>query len=361
MTTALTHPDPLIQQVLDTWTPRFLNSDIAYYDLVTAVGRMRSWDDWGPEWLRTAQMHEQLAEEAWAAGRRLSAVNGFQVAAAYYHTAYHIYTRDLAVHAHGLQKMVECHDRVLAYMEPPVEKVTIPFEQSHILGLFSKPRADRPPVCIFIPGLDSTKENRHRGRGAYLRRGMAVLTIDGPGQGEVSQWLPIRPDYEAAIGAAIDYLESRGDVDATRIGISGVSLGGYYAPRAAAFEKRVSACSGNCGPYDWHECFDAIPQVTREAFQHYSGARSMDEARERARAVTLKDVAPHITCPLLIVHGLQDPLVPWQQGARIVDEARGPKQFVLYAEGNHALSNIAYKSGPLMADWMAERLGGTLA
>ncbi len=87
----------------------------------------------------------------------------------------------------------------------------------------------------------------------------------------------------------------------------------------------------------------------------------MDEARERARALTLRDAAQYITCPLLIVHGLQDPLIPWQQGARIVDEARGPKQFVLYAEGNHALNNIAYKSGPLMADWMAERLGGTLA
>ncbi|MBI5879147.1 MAG: prolyl oligopeptidase family serine peptidase [Chloroflexi bacterium] len=356
------HPDPLIQQVLDTWMPRFLNSDIAYYDILTTVARMRTWDDWGPQWMQTAAMHEQLAEQAWSAGRKISAINAFQVAAGYYHTGYHIYTRDMAVHEHGLRKMVELHDRMLPYMEPPVEKVTIPFENSHFVGLFSKPRgATKPPVCIFIPGLDSTKENRHRGRAPYLRRGMAVLTIDGPGQGEVSQWLTIRADYETVIGAAIDYLGARGDVDVERVGISGGSLGGYYAPRAAAFEKRIKACIGNCGPYDWAECFWIIPQVTREAFQHYTGAQSMDEAYERSKALTLKGAAAQIACPLLIVHGKLDPLIPWQQGERIVKEASGLKQFVLYDEGNHALNNISYKSGPRMADWMAEQLGGVVA
>lgn len=356
------HPDPLISQVLDVWMPRFLNGGLVYDDIRWTVARMRTWDDWGPEWLKTAAMHEELAETAWAAGRTLTAAQGFERAAHYYHAAYHIYTRDMAVHRHGLRKMVELHDRVLPLMEPAVEKVRIPFEDSYFTALFSKPRAvARPPVVVMIPGLDSTKENRHSTRGPYLRRGMALLTIDGPGQGETSERLPIRPDYECAVRAAIDYLETRDDVDATRVGLNGISLGGYYAPRAAAFEPRVTACVGNCGPYDLSESFERIPQVTREAFLHYSGSRDMGEAFERSRLLSLRGVAERITCPLLILYGRQDPLFHWEQGERIVREASGPKEFICFDEGNHALNNIPYKSGPLTADWLAERLGASVA
>lgn len=356
------HPDPLIRQVLDTWMPRFLNGDVPYDDIRRTVARMRTWDDWGPEWTRTAAMHEDLATRAWDAGRKITAVQAFQIAAACYHMAFFIYTRDPELHARGLRKMIECHDRALPFMEPRVEKVRVPFESTPLVGLFSRPRTDaRPPVVIFIPGLDSTKETRHRGRGGYLKRGMAVLSLDGPGQGEMSESSIIRPDYEKAIAAAIDYLESRGDVDATRIGLNGASLGGYYAPRAAAFEPRVTAAVANSGPYDFSECFDHIPRVTAEAFQHYSGARTLDEARRLSGGLTLKGVAERITCPLLVMHGKLDPLIPWEQGKRIADAACGPKEFVLFEEGNHGLNNITYKSGPLAADWLAQQLGGTIA
>ena len=86
----------------------------------------------------------------------------------------------------------------------------------------------------------------------------------------------------------------------------------------------------------------------------------MEEAYEFSKLMNLKEAAGNITCPLLIVHGKQDPLIPWKQGERIVAEASGPKEFVLFEEGNHGLNNIPYKSGPLVADWLAMQLGGTL-
>jgi len=355
------HPDPLIQQMFDIWLPRFINGGIHYFDLITATDRMRTWDDWGPEWAKMARVHEALAEEAWEKGRRISAVQAFLTAARYYHLSYFVYTRDAAIHEQGLLKMVECYERVLPYLEPAVEKVRIAFEDTYLVGLFSRPRTETaPPVVILIPGLDSTKEGRHNGRGNFLRRGIAALSIDGPGQGESSLRLKIRPDYEKVIGAAIDYLEQRGDVDAARVGLLGSSLGGYYAPRAAAFEPRVKAAVGSCGPYDFSECFESMPQMTREAYMLYSGAGDMDEALELSRKMSLKGAAERITCPLLVLHGKQDPLIPWQQGKRIADEAGGPTEFVLFEEGVHSLSNIPYRGNPMIADWLAEHLGGTI-
>ena len=359
------HPDPLIARVMKTWMPRFLGGGIAYYDIQTVLSRIRDWDDWGPEWMKMAEMHEVLAEETWNKGHRISAVQAFQTAAAYYHTAYFVYVRDLELHNRGLQKMVECHDRVLEYMEPKVEKVKIPFEGTNILGLFSAPRGEGPfPVVIILPGLDSTKETRHQRKAPYLRRGLAVLSLEGPGQGEVSQRLKIRPDYEVAASAAIDYLETRPDVDATRIGIFGMSMGGYYAPRSAAFEPRIKACVGNCGAYNYAECFivDSRPAVSREAFLHYTGTKTEEEALQFAKRISLEGVAEKITCPLLVLHGKLDPLVPWEQGKRIVDEASSlDKQFVLYEEGIHSTSNVSYQSGPLTVDWLSQKLGGKIA
>ena len=89
---------------------------------------MRTWDDWGPEWTKMAEIHEELAEEAWQNGRRISAVQAFLTAARYYHLSYFVSVRDPELHNKGLHKMLECHGRVLEYMKPPVEKVTIPFE-----------------------------------------------------------------------------------------------------------------------------------------------------------------------------------------------------------------------------------------
>ena len=89
----------------------------------------------------------------------------------------------------------------------------------------------RRPVVIVLPGLDSTKETRHGGRGPLLRRELAVLSLDGPGQGESSTKLPIRYDYEVAVSAAIDALEGRDVIDTTKVGLIWASLGGYYACR----------------------------------------------------------------------------------------------------------------------------------
>jgi 2,6-dihydroxypseudooxynicotine hydrolase len=359
-TRTLHHPDPEVQEVLDIWAARFLHGPIALGDLMGTVDRINIWSDWGPEWMKTARAHEEMGEQAWEEGRRISAVGSFVAAAACYHLSYFLSVDDEDAHAHGLARMLECHDRVLPFMEPPVEKISIPFPEADLSGLLSIPAGDGPhPVVIFLPGLDSTKEQRHGGRASLLRRGMAVLSLDGPGQGEISPKLPIRHDYEVAVSAAIDLLETYDRIDASRVGLIGASLGGYYACRAAAFEPRVTAAVANCGPYSWIDCWDELPEVTRGAFRKYSWSASAEEAREKAKLLDLSGVAAKIAQPLVVVHGMLDPLIGVEHARRIAEEA--PNATLITVENaTHGVSNLAYRFAPWVDDWMAERLGGSV-
>jgi pimeloyl-ACP methyl ester carboxylesterase len=134
-----------------------------------------------------------------------------------------------------------------------------------------------------------------------------------------------------------------------------VSLGGYYAPRAAAFEPRLRAVAGVSGPYHFAANWDGLPSLTRETIQHHTGASSPDEARERAAALSLAGVAERITQPCLVITGRHDRLIPWEDTKRIADEAPNA-EWVLFDDGNHVCNNIPYKYRPLVGDWMAYRL-----
>ncbi|MGH2825791.1 MAG: alpha/beta hydrolase family protein [Actinomycetota bacterium] len=351
--------DALVERVLSVWTARFLRVGIFMEDIDATVARIDTWDDWCAEWIRTAEMHEGLAEEWLELGDDLSAVEALQRASLYYHVAGFVYFRDLDLHDHAYKKMVETYDRSLPLTGGKIEKVEFPFEDISLKGLLSRPAGiDRPPVVILIPGLDSSKEGRHAGRRHFLERQMAVFSIDGPGQGEMSLTTKIRPDYEAPIAAAIDYLETREDVDATRIGLVGSSLGGYYAPRAAAFEPRVSACVAISGPFKSSSRRREMMPVTREAYVYYLGASGEEEAERMAERLTLQDCASKITCPLLVIGGKKDPIVHWENSQMLYDAAGGRKDLYLFDEGNHSCQNIPYRVIPVQSNFLVDHLIG---
>jgi pimeloyl-ACP methyl ester carboxylesterase len=153
----------------------------------------------------------------------------------------------------------------------------------------------------------------------------------------------------------LDVLAGRSDIDLERVGIVGVSLGGYYAPRAAVFERRLKAVAAIGGPYDFGACWPDLPSLTREAFVHHSGAGDEAEAQERASQLSLAGVAPQVAQPLLIVFGQQDRLIPWWQAERLAAEAPDAR-LVMLPDGNHVCNNIPYKYRPLVADWISEEL-----
>jgi 2,6-dihydroxypseudooxynicotine hydrolase len=239
-----------------------------------------------------------------------------------------------------------------------MERIDIPYPGHNLVGWLRKPAGARPaPVAVILPGLDACKEELHEWSEAFLERGLATLTLDGPGQGETAFHLPITPHWGGVLGAVIDALEPRTDVDGHNVAVIGQSFGALYAPLSAAFEPRLKACVSNCGPFDMGAVLPQMPAVSQEVFRVRSHSKDTDSALQLAHRISLANgVAERIVCPLLVVFGAGDKIIPASEGERLAKAASGKVDFVVYEEGNHVCFNIPYKFRPLTADWTVEQL-----
>jgi dienelactone hydrolase len=350
-------PDARVQAAIDHWAPRFVQAGVDYSDFVATTAGVERWEDWHDAWCRNADMHAGLAEEAAAAGRRLTAGEAWARATVAYHFAKFVWMVDPELSRAAADKAVAAMARTHEFLDPDAERLEVPLDGGRVVGNLRRPDGERrPPLVLLVPGLDSTKEEFFKLENVFLDRGMATLSMDGPGQGESGYDLPIRPDYEAAVAAVLDALAGRDDVDLDRVGLLGVSLGGYYAPRVLAFEARVKAGVGLSGPYRFGDIWDTVPPQTRETFVVKSFSRDDEEGRARANQLDLAGVAERIQQPYLAITGRLDRLIPWEQTERAAREApRG--EFLLHEDGNHGCANVPYKTRPVAADWLREQLG----
>lgn len=348
--------DPRVRAAIEHWAPRFIAMGVDYNDFVRTTGRIERWVQWLSAWSETADEHLQLAHAAEEAGRGRSAGEAYLHAALCLHFGKFVWVLDAAEHRAATERAIAALARAHRHLDPSAERIEAALDGGTLAAnLRRPPEVARPPLVVLIPGLDSTKEEFFHWENVFLARGMATLSMDGPGQGETGFSLPIRPDYEVAVAALLDALTARADLDLRHVGAAGVSLGGYYAPRAAAFEPRIRAVAAISGPYDFGETWDELPPLTREAFAVKSGARDEDDARERAHALTLHGVAARLTQPALYVTGALDRIVPWAQTERAARETPNGS-FVCYEHGSHVCSNVPYRYRPLVGDWMAEQL-----
>lgn len=210
--------------------------------------------------------------------------------------------------------------------------------------------SDAPGTVVVVPGLDSAKEEFLDLVSALLAKGLAVFAMDGPGQGVLAATTTFVPDYERVVGRVIDAL------GAARIGLVGLSLGGYFAARAAALEPRVAAVSTVSGPFrlDWEE----LPPPVRDIMARRAGGA--DAAREFARHVDLAALAPRIAAPLLAVDGDQDVIPGVTNGeplARMVPHGT----YLSVPHGDHLLGNARPDWLPHLSDHITHTLTGTPA
>ena len=350
--------DSRVSSAVSHWAPRFIANGIDYNDFVRVTAAIDRWDSWCEQWCRAAAVHEELGRAALAKQRGRSAGAHLAQAAVYYHFAKFMFVQDLSQMRAAHQAAVRCLEDAMPYLDPPGERLEIPFEGAVIAGILRRPTTPGPhPLVVLIPGLDSAKEEFRPTEDLFLSRGLATLSVDGPGQGEAEYDLAIRGDWEVPGSAILDAVAALPGIDADRIGIWGVSLGGYYAARVASGDRRVRACIALCGPYCLGDIWDQLPELTQAAFTVRSKSASDAEARLRASELTMAGLAGQITVPLLIVAGKRDRIFPWQDAERLRSEAGGEAELLLLQEGNHGCANVPYQHRNYSADWMAGQLG----
>ncbi|TMD61858.1 MAG: alpha/beta fold hydrolase [Chloroflexi bacterium] len=346
-----------VQLAASHWKPRFVANGIDVNDFERVLAETTDWREWAPAWQRVGDMHKALADEAATARRTLTATAAYQRAAWSYHLGKFLWFEDRTLHDRLRDLTVATYALALPRLDPAGERIEVAFEGAVIPGILRRPAGrSRPPLVLLVPGLDSVKEELFTIEEEFLRRDMATLAIDGPGQGENAPRFPIRANWDTVIAPLLDGLAVRDrGVDLRRVGLMGISMGGIYGPRAAAKEKRLKAIVALAGPYDLAECWAALNPLTKGGYLFYTWSRDEDEAFERAKALTLHGVLADVKQPLLVIHGARDRLFPAEQAERIAREAPNAT-LLLYPEGNHVCNNIPYKYRPAMADWMREKL-----
>lgn len=350
--------DRLTQEAMAHWYVRLLANGVAYFDASEVIPKVGSWREWCSLWIECAALREREAEALEREGRRLSAAEGFVRAALAYHFAQFVYHEDPALKRQAQERKVACYARALPGLRPPGERVAISYEAGELPGVLRFPGGGakgRAPLVLLISGLDSTKEEFHTLEAVLHARGLATLAFDGPAQGERAD-LPLRPDYEHVVSAVVDFAARDGRVDPGRIGALGVSLGGYYCPRALAAERRLRAGVAAGGFYDMAGFWSSLPALTRQGLRHAFQAGSEAEAGERARALSLRGRLRGLDRPLLIIAGERDRLLPAEDSRRMAEEAGAAAELVVYPEGSHVCNNIPFLWRPLAADWLAAKL-----
>jgi 2,6-dihydroxypseudooxynicotine hydrolase len=360
-------PDARVAAAAAHWGARIIANGTEYGDFTATLSRIAIWDDWCREWGKTATRYEQLAESADDIGHYETAAGAWRRAGLAWHWGKFVFVDHPAEQRAAHDRAVACYRSGAGGLTPPAELVHIPYGNTSLPAYLRVPPPDPPdsgeaalgpvsrPVVIMVPGLDSSKEELQATAEYMLARGLATIAIDGPGQGESEYELPIEPAYEKVATAAVDFLRERGDIDGANIGMFGVSLGGYYAARSAAYEPRLKAVVALAGPYRFDLDWDDLPPQTRATFQFRARAASEEEARAKAGELTLEEAASRITRPLLVVHGGRDRLIPAYHAERLAKEAPSA-ELVLYPDGLHGVTNHAYESRSRMADWLADHL-----
>jgi dienelactone hydrolase len=331
---------------------------------------------WIEAWSGLAERIERHAARDEASGHRWSAGRKYRRACIYWFTAERMTSHKVAAKAHAYAAMVRCFDKSVALRGAPIESVRVPYEGTTLPALFHRaPQPGPRPAMIHFDGFDVTKEWMSLCGIAdeFACRGVSTLMLDHPGIGAALrlQGLAMNPDSERWAEAALDWLAQRTDVDARKVGVIAMSLGGYSAPRAAAFEPRLACCVA------WGARFDNAAshgRMLRDAsaarsvtgwLDHalwYYGAADADEAERRIAQMTLEGVMARVTCPLLVVHGANDRQVPLAQAERTVAEATHSRSATLRVFGadeggvEHVNGDLFSVAIDAMADWVADTL-----
>ena len=338
-------------------------------ECLSTIYRIKDGDDesWYREWLKTAKRVEKLAKGFLDQGDRMSAKECYTRASNYYRTAeffLHKDPKDSRI-LKTWRKSHDCFLEVVALSDGLIEPVEIPFEGTTLPGylyLVDKSKTRRP-LLLAQTGFDGTAEEICiQIASVAVKRGFNCLVFEGPGQGRVirEQHIPFRHNWETVVTPVVDYALTRPEVDPEKLALMGISFGGYFAPRAVAFEKRIKICIPNGGIYDFHAVTvknmppdfeqmlddeDAAKEIDKQIYEIMKtnpqlrwtfgngmftfAAKTPSEWIRLTRPYNMKDSADKIECFMLVIDSENDKGLPGQ-AKQLYDALKCPKEFMLF-------------------------------
>lgn len=352
----MTFPDAATQA--NHLTQRFVSNGVPLDDLNTIIAELTDWPSWYATWERAGDARMRNAAEAERAGATLTAAELRLIAALEYHFGKFLFVHDQAVLRAGADKAAQAYRQALGHLPWPGRIVDVEHAGGTLPGVFRAPGPDDAPwpTIILVPGLDAAKEELHLFSEVFLRRGMATFVVDGPGQGESEFDHHLTGAWEDVAASIVATLATVDGVDTERVAVVGVSLGGYYAARAAARTPGLRAGVSLGGCYSMAESWPNLSFLSRQAFQVRTGAADEAAALANAEAFGLASCPPERDVPFLVVHGERDRLFDLDQARRLVAHFGERGELVLEPEGNHVLHNLGYRIRPLAADWVLRHL-----
>ncbi|HZN22987.1 MAG TPA: alpha/beta hydrolase [Burkholderiales bacterium] len=359
-------------------TSPYGGADFAEADRVGRQLRDKVGDDdaWFRAWCKEADLLRGRAQAAEAGGHELTAASNYLRACFYYQIGDHFRQPkdDDALAAYRVS--LECFRKFAALTDRPrIETVELPFEGGAFPAYFvhaENSGDERNPCVVRFGGFDTQKEIQYlRGTPEITRRGISVLLVDGPGQGESIRFrgMRMRHDFEVAGSAALDYLATRRDVDMNRVGIISMSLGGYYTPRCAAMDQRYKAAVAWGAIWDYYATWqrriaklkEAALPVPADHLLWASGSETFEDALKKLEGFRLQGVAEKVRCPFLLMHGSEDAQVSMQDAQTLFDSIGSmDKTFRIFTpeEGGaqHCQRDYLTLAVDTVCDWLEEKL-----
>ena len=345
-----------IETAIDQGMHRFLADGVHYRDLMDVRAAAPDWAAWPTTWSQWAEAAEKRGEDALAAGNTATAATELARASLYFHYGQYLLFDDLALKKRVHDRKRDAFKRAAPLFNVPMERVEIPFDGIKMAAYFRVPQGvTRPPCVILLGGLDTTKEDYLTVADHCVQRGLATLAFDGPGQGETLFEMRWRKDFERAVIAVVDYLEGRPEIDKARIGIIGRSMGGCYAPKTAALDRRIKALVAWGAMYHLRNLAE-VPKHTLEGFLFVSNSKTIEEGKEFYASIDLSGFAPKITCPTLVVHGGLDAITPLDNATSLIKDLRCHVETMIWDDSIHCCHDRAHIVRPGMADFMRRHL-----
>ena len=334
-------------------------------DLAELCSRIKKFVDIPREFSQAAARREEQARQAEAACKLTDARDHYYIAACFYTNAmWAIYEDGNPQRIAWQERKRDCYDKFIQYAGRPIERVELPYEGKKIQALLHLPPGRKPgekvPCVMYIPGMDGVKEDHPASGDPFIERGFALLSIDGPGQGETREGgIPCTASNCAGAGKlAVDYLLKRPEIDADRLGVMASSMGSYWAPRVVAEEKRFKGCavSGVCMEPGQYAIFNMSSPTFKLNYMYMSGYDDEAAFDEFTKTLSLRGVTSKITCPYMVVAGEDDEHCDMRFVYELMGEIPAPKLLYVFEGERHSIRNP--KARPLVVNWLIDTLLG---